>query len=98
MLGSEGSGSYLDHVGGGQLYDMAPWGLVGLAALTPDSRLLGGVCGLLCPRPLPCLQQELLVEVVVDTALTKAKGLCGGLDWREPLERRALRSTVGTGP
>lgn len=95
MLGSEGSGSYLDHVGGGQFYDVAPWGLVGLAALTPESRLLGEVWG---PRPLPCPQQELLVEAVVDIALTKAKGLCGGLDWREPLERRALRSTVGTGP
>lgn len=50
-----------------------------MAALTPESRLLGGVCGLLCPRALPCPQQELQVEVVVDTGLTKAKGV-GGLD------------------
>lgn len=97
-MDQRGSGSHLDHVGDGHLYEMAPWGLVGLAALTPESRLLGGVCGLLCPRPLPCPQQELLVEVVVDTALTKAKGLCGGLDWRDSLEQCALRSTRGTGP
>lgn len=67
-----------------------------MAALTPESRLLGGTCGLLCPRPLPCPQQELLVEVMVDTAPTKAKGV-EGWDWKEPLEQHALRSTVRAG-
>lgn len=96
MLGSEGFGSHLDHVCDGQLYEMAPWGLVDMAALTPDPRLLGGVCGLLCPRPLPCPQQELLVEVVVDTAFTKAKG-AGGVGLEEPLEQHVLSNAVGAG-